>query len=157
MDILGDHPYDVLTKGNVSYLNKDDGLKAAKQNLVKFARNLSDEFMVSILIDIPTDIKFDPRNMIKLPSSSWRPYPLPTQWSVKPFKQPEYQTQLEEEFLRMFSGENITLLTPTSIICPNSICNPIAQVGTRFIKIEDMRPWYVLEKMDFIDQTLAKK
>ncbi|MDK2123291.1 acyltransferase family protein [Parachitinimonas caeni] len=135
---------------------RDKALGSFKQ----FIRDLRHRYTVYVLLDNPADKRFDPLGM--LGQAHWRrsqTFTLHPQ--TRDFRQ-QFPAQTEQEALnqeiRMLAeAAGATVLDPAQQVCPAGQCSVLDEQGRPLYKDSNhLRPYFVREKMDFMDSVLRQ-
>lgn len=165
--IIGAHFYSYLGGGHtegVGYqhyfkdvdeivpLYKKKGVELAKKSFFKFVSDLSKAYKVVVLLDIPTDDRFDPSKLLSAKNGR-RPIPLvPLNPNKLSFPQAEYQVLFTEKMKKNLLELNVEFVNQAELICPDGLCLPVIDKGKPIYKDSGhMRPFFVKEHMNVLD------
>jgi len=130
---------------------EENGLSLATESFYAFVSKLTNKYQVVVLLDIPTDSKFDPNALLKV-GGGRRAIPIGIDESSLSFAQAEYQVHLANKMKDRLSELNVNVIDQATLICPNGICHPLNEEGKPIYKDSGhMRPFFVKEYMDVLD------
>lgn len=152
----GAYDYYYENTGIKTSLSSARGVEKAKESFYNFLENLSLNYKTILLLDSPADVNFDPKFMLNN-ELGIRSIPLSFRITTPYFFQSVDQINLEKEMIKRLSGTKVILVHQSNKICPEGKCMAISQDGKPYYKDGDhMRPWFVKEKMDVLDQFIIK-
>ena len=126
--------------------------KLVKNSFYDLISKLSKKYKVVVLLDNPSDIRFDPNYLLSLKNGR-RPIPLiPLDTNIISFSQQDYQIQIANEMKEKLSDLNIDFLDQVNLICPNGVCLSVNDKGLPIYKDAlHIRPYFVKEHMNILD------
>ncbi len=146
----------------MGYLNQNSDQKY--ESLTSAIEKLSERVDVIIVLDSPQDYLFDPRNQLTTENRS----KLTFQFSdfditdniskQKTFPVGKRQLQFNKEMAEVVSAHNAFAVDPMGTICPKNICSAVDKSGKYIYKdTNHLRPFFVEENIEFLDQFILKK
>ena len=132
----------------------DDGATLAKQALESFIATLARNKRVYLLLDNPSGHDFSPKTILEGSRLSQFQSARSVGKEVYAAYDPEQQ-QLREEFKALAARAGADVLDPVARLCNQQRCKVTTKDGTPIYRDNDhLRPFYVEEFADFIDDTL---
>jgi peptidoglycan/LPS O-acetylase OafA/YrhL len=147
-----------LLQGDYSYYYSRDGVKYgfatglkgsryALDQLSVFLKELSLQHKVYLLLDNPSDIRFDPKYILRNYSTGG--------YQVS-FKISQNQLDLNEKLKLLANNAGVEVVDQMARICPNGLCTALSNSNLPIYKDSNhMRPYYVIKNLKFIDEALV--
>ena len=138
-------------------LSGREGLERAKASLYHYVKGLAEKHEVIVLLDNPSDKRFDPGLIIESERSGRRNIPLDTTISVNPFYQDESQVRLATEMRTGLENAGATVVSQSPVLCPDGLCDALTENGLpKYKDSNHIRPFFVIERMNVLDEFLLK-
>ena len=144
----------------VEHFRGGNGRDLAIQEFVNFANQIiAKGYVLYIVMDNPLDERFDPTNAVRSETGG-RPVFLTAgkgNYSSL-FSRNSKQVILEENLKTRLSNTGAVIIDSANIICPENICSPLDKSGRPIYKDSNhMRPFFVIESMNILDEVLANQ
>ena len=145
-DLHDEYAYYYLRNNSKHYFSDIDGVSYAKQRLGIFLRELSIKHKVYLLLDNPSDTRFDPKYILrKYNNASFK----------SSFKVSQNQIDLNEQLKNIGHQASVDIIDQLSNVCPNGLCNSVNDLNIPIYKdTNHMRPFYVIQNSKYIDDIL---
>lgn len=133
------------------HMDSEYAIQSAKKSLYAYIKGLSNLYRVVVVMDNPSDPRFEPSHILANSDSGVRPFPLDVKVYRPKFPQDADQLKLELEMSHAL-GDYATVVRPSLKICPNAVCEALTVDGHPKYKDGDhIRPFYVKEYIDILD------
>lgn len=142
------------------YFRNGNGKDLALQEFVNFANEIVLKgYELYVLLDNPLDERFDPKKIIGS-GRGGRPVFLTASKEsyLISFSRNPKQVALEDDLIKRLHGTGAVVVDSAEIICPKNICSSLDASGRPIYKDSDhIRPFFVTEKMNILDNILKRK
>ena len=139
----------IKKNGDTVNLNNEDARKKSIESFIEFVKELSRSYEVIVVSNAASASEFSPTNILGLYKNR-RSIPLSVVINNDAFK---LDSELETLMDTWFKAIDITFINQSKKVCPNKICLPLTKDGRpKYKDSSHMRPFYVIEHMDILDQ-----
>ena len=138
------------------------GSELALSSFIDFVSELSEKYQVYVLLDNPSDIRFDPSSMLPdgvdrrtltFSKHKYRQKDI----EVAIFNQSSNEIELEKKMMDALSESGSILIRQSDLICPENQCNALNEDNIPIYKDHNhIRPFYIRDKMHVIDIVIKK-
>lgn len=147
---------------NVTRFRAKEGKLLALESFREFLVGLNQKYKTYVLLDNPLDVRFSPMSllgtkgnrldMLFSPSTKYQ-----KKWGGNSFDRDMNEVALDNELKILTSSVGTSYIEQSYLICPDNICRPIDGIGRPIYKdVNHMRPFYILEKMNVLDNLITK-
>lgn len=129
-------------------LATEKGRNSAIESFYGLVKQLSMKYKVVVVSPTVASSNFDPSNMMM--TNKRRSIPLSSSLINRPFV---YDNRLEVEMATWLTPLSVTLVNQAENICPAGVCLPLTADGRpKYKDSTHLRPFYVIEFMDILDE-----